>query len=148
MDSEIEVKVKYGWLHWRGHAKMYASAKYHCCRTNSYWETDLKEKLKTVTGQWNIGHKWPSAKLHLEIIETNILSKIHNDHFKNVTSRVLTRFSFDLALWPSYWLHVTKFWSWPRNHLDEHFEQHSWWLLKKCDLWNVNKVFLWSGLVI
>ena len=25
MDSEIEIKVKYGWLHSRGHAKMYAS---------------------------------------------------------------------------------------------------------------------------
>ena len=24
MDCEIEVKVKYGWLHLRGHAKMYA----------------------------------------------------------------------------------------------------------------------------
>ena len=26
--------------------KMYASAKYHCCRNNSYWETDLDEKKK------------------------------------------------------------------------------------------------------
>ena len=25
---------------------------------------------------------------HLEIIKTSILSKIHDDHFKNVTSRV------------------------------------------------------------
>ena len=29
MDCEIEVKVKYGWLHSRSHAKMYAWAKYH-----------------------------------------------------------------------------------------------------------------------
>ena len=29
MDCEIEVKVKYGWLHSRGHAKIYAYAKYH-----------------------------------------------------------------------------------------------------------------------
>ena len=57
------------------------------------------EKLKKVTGPWNIGHKWPSSKLHLEIIKTNILSKIHDIHFKNVTARVLTRFSFDLAWW-------------------------------------------------
>ena len=28
MDSEIEVKVKYGWLYSRGHAKMYACTKY------------------------------------------------------------------------------------------------------------------------
>ena len=36
-------------------------------------------------------------KLKLEIIKTNILSKIHDDYFKNKTSRALTRFSFDLA---------------------------------------------------
>ena len=35
----------------------------------------------------------PSFKLYLEIIKTNILSKIHDDCFKNVTARVLTRFS-------------------------------------------------------
>ena len=29
MDCEIEVKVKHAWLHSRGHAKMYACAKYH-----------------------------------------------------------------------------------------------------------------------
>ena len=29
MDSEIEVKVKYEWLHSSGHAKMYAYTKYH-----------------------------------------------------------------------------------------------------------------------
>ena len=39
----------------------------------------------------------PSIELDLEIIETNILSKIHDDCFKNVTARVLTRFSADLA---------------------------------------------------
>ena len=58
------------------------------------------EKLKWVTGQKTIDH--------LEIIKTNILSKIHDDHFKNVTSRASTRFSFDLAKlvfdikWPSF----------------------------------------------
>ena len=36
-------------------------------------------------------------ELGLEIIKTNILSKIHDDCFKNVTARVLTRFSADLA---------------------------------------------------
>ena len=39
----------------------------------------------------------PSFKFDLEIIKTNILSKIHDDCFKNVTSKVLTRSSFDLA---------------------------------------------------
>ena len=36
-------------------------------------------------------------ELDLEIIKTNILTKIHDDCFKNVTARVLTWFSADLA---------------------------------------------------
>ena len=40
--------------------------------------------------------KWPSFELDLEIITTNIFSYIHY-YFKNVTSGVLTRFSFDLT---------------------------------------------------
>ena len=36
--------------------------------------------------------KWPSFKLDLEIIKTNILSNIYDDYFKNVTSGVLTGF--------------------------------------------------------
>ena len=59
------------------------------------------EKLKKVIKQWNI--------CHLEIIKTNILSKLHDDHFKNVTSRASTRVSFDLAWWPSFWYQVTQF---------------------------------------
>ena len=70
--------------------------------------------------------KLPSFKLDLEIIKTNILSKIHDDCFKNVTARVLTPFSFDLVQWPSFWPQVTQF--------TKHFEQYSWWLLQKCDL--------------
>ena len=40
MDYETEVMVKYGWLHSRGHAKMYACAKLSITgrRSNSYWE--------------------------------------------------------------------------------------------------------------
>ena len=41
--------------------------------------------------------KGPSFKLDLEIIKTNILSRIHDACFKSVTARVLTRFSADLA---------------------------------------------------
>ena len=52
---------------------------------------------------------WPSFNLDLEIIKTNILSKIHDDCFKNVTSRVVTRPSFDLAWWPSFWLQWPSF---------------------------------------
>ena len=40
--------------------------------------------------------KWPSFKLDLEIIKTNILSNIYDDYLKNVTSGVL---SF-LLIWP------------------------------------------------
>ena len=48
--------------------------------------------------------KWPSFKLDLEIIKTNILSNIYDNSLKNVTARVLTKFSADLARWPSFWL--------------------------------------------
>ena len=46
--------------------------------------------------------KGPSFELELEIIKTNLLSKIHNECFKDVTTRVLTRFSADLARRPSF----------------------------------------------
>ena len=42
--------------------------------------------------------KWPSFKLDLEIIKMNILSNTYDDYLQNVTSGVLTSFSFDLAL--------------------------------------------------
>ena len=77
--------------------------------------------------------KWPSFKLDLEIIKTNILSKIHDDCLKNVTARVLTRFSADFALLPSFLSQVTQFQIWHRTHQDKHFEQDSWWLLQKYD---------------
>ena len=56
---------------------------------------------------------------------------------------MLTRFSADLAWWPSFWPHMTPFQTWLRNHHDKHFGQDSWWLLQKCDLYSVNKAFLW-----
>ena len=34
--------------------------------------------------------KWPSFKLDLEIIKTNILRNIYDDYLKNVTSGVLS----------------------------------------------------------
>ena len=37
------------------------------------------------------------SQIILELIKTNILSKIHDDCLKNVTARVLTRFSAGLA---------------------------------------------------
>ena len=50
---------------------------------------------------------WPSFELDLEIIKTNILSKVHDDCFKSVTTRVL-KFSADLARWPKFWPQVTQ----------------------------------------
>ena len=88
---------------------MYASAEYHCSRTSSYWETDQNEINNKIKGLWNIGHKRPSFELELEIIKKNFLSKICDYYFKNMTSRVLTRFSFDLDWWPSFLPQVTHF---------------------------------------
>ena len=63
-------------------------------------------------------YMWPSFELDLEIIKTNILRKIHDDCFKNVTANVLLRFSADLAQWPCFWPQVTLFWTWHRTHQD------------------------------
>ena len=52
---------------------------------------------------------WLSSELDLESIKTNILSKIHDYRLKNVISRVLTRFSFDMTLWPSFSPQATQF---------------------------------------
>ena len=56
---------------------------------------------------------------------------IHDDCLKNVTARVITRFSPDLARWPSFWPQVTQFRTWPRNHQGKHSEQDSWRLLQQ-----------------
>ena len=94
-----------------------------------------KNFVNKVTGLWNVGNKRPSFKFDLEIIKANILSMIHDAYLKNVTSRVLTRFSFDLAWWPIFFLsQVSQFQTWPRNHQDKYFEQGSWRLLQKCGL--------------
>ena len=76
---------------------------------------------------------WPSFDHDLEINKTNILSKFHDNSFKNVTARVFTSFSADLARWPTFWPQVTQFRTQPRTYQDKHFEQDSWRLLEKCD---------------
>ena len=62
------------------------------------------EKLKKVTGQKNIHH--------LEIINTNILSKIHDDHFKNVILEHKQGFPL---IWPGDLVSDIK---WPSFKLD------------------------------
>ena len=98
------------------------------------WPLECKQGFLLIwPGDLVFDSKWPSFELDLEIIKTNILSKFHDDCLKNVTARVLRRFSADLARWPSFWPQVTQFRTWPRNHQDKHIEEDSWWLLQKCD---------------
>ena len=78
-----------------------------------------------------------SFELDLELIKTNILSKIHDDCLKTRTSRVLTIFSFDLMWWPIFWTQVTlviQFRTWPRFHRGKHSEQVSSRLGQNCGL--------------
>ena len=73
------------------------------------WPLEWQQDFPVIwPGDLVFDPKWPSFELDLEIIKTNILSKIHDDCFKNVTTRVLTRFSADLAWWPSFWPQVTQ----------------------------------------
>ena len=68
------------------------------------WPLECQQGFPLIwTGDLVSDIKWPSFKLDLEIIKTNILSNIYNNYLKNVTAGVLTRFSFDLAWWPSFW---------------------------------------------
>ena len=67
---------------------------------------------------------------------------IYDDGLKNVTFRVFTKFSFDLAWWPNFLPQVTQFQIQPKEHQDKQFQHDSWWLFQKSDLKSVNKVFL------
>ena len=100
--------------------------------TSKMWPLEHQQGFPLIwPGELVYDIKWPSFKLDLEIIKTNILSKIHDDHFKNVTSRASRWFSFDLVRWPSFWYQVTQFKTRLRNHQDKHFEQYLWWLFKQ-----------------
>ena len=78
--------------------------------TSKMWPLERQQGFPLIwPGDLIFYLKWPSFKLDLEIIKMNILSKINDDYLKNVTSGVLTRFSFDLAWWPSFWSHMTQF---------------------------------------
>ena len=55
-------------------------------------------------GDLIIDSKLPSFELDLEIIKTNILNNTQDDYF-----RVLTRYSLDLAWWPSFLPQVIQF---------------------------------------
>ena len=88
--------------------------------TSKLWPLERQQDFPLIwSGDLVSDIKLPSFKLDLEIIKTNILSNIYDDYLKNVTSGVLTRFSFDLAWWPSFWSHVTQFQTWLKNHQDK-----------------------------
>ena len=55
----------------------------------------------------------------LDIIKTNIQQKFQHAKIKNTASRVLTRFSFNLAYWPSFWHNMTHIRIWPKYHQDK-----------------------------
>ena len=55
MGCEIKVKVKYGWLHSRGHAKMYACTKYHWLREQWLLRNWPKHKHFTSTKYHSVG---------------------------------------------------------------------------------------------
>ena len=60
---------------------------------------DYEIKVKVKYANMYACTKYIDLEIELdpEIIKTNNLSKNHDDCFKNVTARVLTRFSADLA---------------------------------------------------
>ena len=65
--------------------------------TSKIWRLEHQQGFPLIwTGDLGTNIKWPSFKLDLEIIKTNILSKIYDDYLKNATSRMSTRFSFDM----------------------------------------------------
>ena len=78
--------------------------------TSEMWLLDCLQGFTLIwLGDIVFDLMWPSFKLNLKNIKTNRMSKIHDEYFKNVTSGVLTRFSFGLAWWPSFWPKVTQF---------------------------------------
>ena len=78
--------------------------------TSKVWPLECQQGFPLILpGDLVSDPKWPSLKLDLELIKTNMLSNIYDDYLKNVTSGVLTSFSFDLAWWPSFWPRVTQF---------------------------------------
>ena len=79
-------------------------------------------------------------ELDLEMINTNSLSKIHDDYFKkSVTSRVLTRYSFDF---PSFFTPSDPVLNLAKIHWGKHSEQVSVRLGQNCALKNVNKLIV------
>ena len=86
------------------------------------WPLECSQGFQLIwPGDLVFDPRWPSFEFDLEIIKTNILSKTHDDCLKNVTARVLTKFSVDLARWPSFLPQVTQFQTWPRTHQDKTF---------------------------
>ena len=61
--------------------------------TSKMWPLEHQQGFPLIwPGEQVFDIKWPSFKLDLEIIKTNILSNIYFDYLKYVTSGVLTVF--------------------------------------------------------
>ena len=61
--------------------------------TSKMWPVEHQQGFPLIwPGELVFDIKWPSFKLDLEIIKTNILSNIYDDYLKNVTYGVLTVF--------------------------------------------------------
>ena len=61
--------------------------------TSKMWPLEHQQGFPLIwPGELVFDIEWPSFKLDLEIIKTNILSNIYDDYLKNVTSGVLTVF--------------------------------------------------------
>jgi hypothetical protein len=59
---------------------------------------------------------WPMFKLIRAKTYTSILTKFDDNWVRNVTTRMLIRFSQIWAVWPSFPPQVTHIRTWPRNH--------------------------------
>ena len=80
--------------------------------TSNIWPLEHQQGFSFWPGDLVSDIKWPSFKLDLEIIKTNILSNIYDDYLKNVTSGVLKSF---LLIWPGDLVFDPR---WPSFELD------------------------------
>ena len=63
--------------------------------TSKMWPLEHQQGFPLIwPGELVFDIKWPSFKLDLEIIKTNIFNNIYDDYLKDVTSGVLTVFSW------------------------------------------------------
>ena len=77
------------------------------CRSRTYIDNCIQEAMLKCMQVPSITAVGPTVPDKMTLME-----KLN--HFKNVNSRILTRFSFNLTWWPSFWPQVTKIWTWTK----------------------------------